>query len=392
MKCKNCGNEFEGKYCPECGTQVEEESVESDNVQMNTESNKKHPKKKWIVLGLLIIIIVTCTAIIGVKLHDNKSEDVERIDWSDVVLAKMIPEPPSSVGNLYENTSEQLSVDLKKVSNKKAAKYIDECKKDGYVVDAVDDGFGYKAYNNLGYKLQVNIYEDYNEMDISLSAPMKFSTIVWPDNKFGKVLPPPKSLNGKIDYETDTSFNVYISDMPKNEYTEYVKQVAEAGFNIDYTKGDDYYYASNSDGYDVSIEYQGMNIIYISITAPYDDNGDDKIVNNSDNTITENSEEETQDSEDSEDSESGLRPEFKEAMDSYESFMDEYIAFMNKYKSDPTNLELIKSYSNYMSKYTECMSAFSKWEDEDLNDEELQYYLEVQSRVNQKLLDAAITY
>lgn len=34
MKCKHCGSEFEGKFCPECGTRAElETTVVSQNAQ-----------------------------------------------------------------------------------------------------------------------------------------------------------------------------------------------------------------------------------------------------------------------------------------------------------------------------------------------------------------------
>jgi hypothetical protein len=33
---------------------------------------------------------------------------------------------------------------------------------------------------------------------------------------------------------------------------------------------------------------------------------------------------------------------------------------------------------------------FEKWNESDLNDEELKYYIEVQNRVNQKLINAGV--
>lgn len=86
----------------------------------------------------------------------------------------------------------------------------------------------------------------------------------------------------------------------------------------------------------------------------------------------------------------GLGKEFKQAMDSYERFMDEYVAFMLKFKSDRTNAQMIKDYSTYMTKYAEAMSDFEKWDGKDLNKEEAKYYVEVQTRVTQKLMNASI--
>lgn len=83
---------------------------------------------------------------------------------------------------------------------------------------------------------------------------------------------------------------------------------------------------------------------------------------------------------------SGIRPEFKKAMDSYEVFFDEYIAFMERYKNSNNSMDMLTDYTNYMSKYTETMTALSQINDGTLSTEELAYYAEVSSRITQKLL------
>lgn len=87
-----------------------------------------------------------------------------------------------------------------------------------------------------------------------------------------------------------------------------------------------------------------------------------------------------------EESSSGLRPEFKEAMDSYESFYDEYCEFMVKYKENSSDLKLLAEYSDMLKKYYEMETAFDAWESEDLSNEELAYYLDVNNRISKKLL------
>ena len=85
-----------------------------------------------------------------------------------------------------------------------------------------------------------------------------------------------------------------------------------------------------------------------------------------------------------------LRPEFKNAMDSYEAFMNEYVEFMKKYEdSAGTNPELIAQYAVIMSKYTQFAADFEKWEEEDMNEAEMKYYIEVEARVSQKLVEVA---
>ena len=64
--------------------------------------------------------------------------------------------------------------------------------------------------------------------------------------------------------------------------------------------------------------------------------------------------------------------------------------YMKKYSSNSSDYELIMEYANYMKKYNDMLNKFEKWEDEDLNDAETAYYIEVQTRVNKKLMEASL--
>ena len=62
---------------------------------------------------------------------------------------------------------------------------------------------------------------------------------------------------------------------------------------------------------------------------------------------------------------------------------------MTEYKENPSDMTLLLKYSEMTTKVIEMDEAFTKWDDEDLNSEELKYYLEVNNRVMQKLIDVA---
>lgn len=85
----------------------------------------------------------------------------------------------------------------------------------------------------------------------------------------------------------------------------------------------------------------------------------------------------------------GMRPEFKEAMDSYEAFYEEYCDFMKAYNENSSDVKLIAKYAKMLKKAQDVDEKFEEWEDGDLNDAELKYYIEVQGRVSQKLLEVA---
>lgn len=83
----------------------------------------------------------------------------------------------------------------------------------------------------------------------------------------------------------------------------------------------------------------------------------------------------------------GLRPEFKQAMDSYESFYNEYIDLLNQYKANPTDFSILTKYMSMLSKLEEIDAAFKAWDSSDMTSEELKYYLEVSTRIQKKLVD-----
>ena len=70
----------------------------------------------------------------------------------------------------------------------------------------------------------------------------------------------------------------------------------------------------------------------------------------------------------------GLRADFKKAMDSYEDFMDEYCSFMKSYQEDPSDASLLEDYTSYMSKYSDMVKKFDKWESKDLNESIIQMF------------------
>ena len=81
----------------------------------------------------------------------------------------------------------------------------------------------------------------------------------------------------------------------------------------------------------------------------------------------------------------GIRPEFQAAMDSYEAFYDEYCTLLEQYQENPTDLGVLAQYTEMMSKIAEMDEAFDAWDDEEMSNEELAYYLEVSARIQQRL-------
>ncbi|MBR5438812.1 MAG: hypothetical protein IKV61_01145 [Clostridia bacterium] len=84
----------------------------------------------------------------------------------------------------------------------------------------------------------------------------------------------------------------------------------------------------------------------------------------------------------------GMRPEFKEAMDSYEEFYDEYCEFMIEYKEAGNPYDMLDDYLDILNRANEISAKFNKIGNEEMNDVEAAYYAKVTSRVAKKVLDA----
>ena len=303
----------------------------------------------------------------------------EKIVWDDIVLGDMLPQPPKDKGDIHNNATDSLWLDVNDITDKQYADYVEACKNKGYTVDAESNSSSYRAFNDKGYELSLSHYgSDGAEMSIQLEAPMEMSEITWPTSTAGKLIPAPKSTTGKFSYEHDDNFFVYVGNTTKAEYEKYVSTCSAAGFDLDFSKSDKYYSAKNADGWKLDIRYEGSNVISICINAP-------KAEASAPATTVPAPTDTTAPDTDAD----GIGADFKAAMDSYESFMDEYVSIVKKYKANPSDTSILASYTEYMSKYSEFVSSFNKWKNTDLNAAEAAYYLEVQTRVSKKLVEAA---
>lgn len=83
----------------------------------------------------------------------------------------------------------------------------------------------------------------------------------------------------------------------------------------------------------------------------------------------------------------GIRPEIKEALDSYEELMVEYVDFMKRYAQSDYEIGLLIEYGQYMEKYEKACRKWEEIDEAELNHAELAYYIDVTTRVNKKLLE-----
>ena len=80
---------------------------------------------------------------------------------------------------------------------------------------------------------------------------------------------------------------------------------------------------------------------------------------------------------------------WKEVLTEYEAWVDKYVAFMKKYKDASSSdvASMMSDYSDMLAKQAEWTEKIDKLDD-DLNGDDLQYYLEVTARCSAKMAEA----
>lgn len=221
--------------------------------------------------------------------------------------------------------------------------------------------------------------------ELDLSSNSTHSDINWKEHPLLSKLPDPNTQKVKIESEDSGSINLYISDVSQSGFSKYADLCKDNGFNVDFSYSDNFFTAGSSDGYDLTLSYDNdekkMDIYLYTL---------DESESTTTATTTEKKEEATTKSKPTTTTEksasSEIRPEVKKAIDSYESFMNNYIDFMKKYSESDDAVSMANDYAEYMEKYTKVVKDFDALKDNDLNDSELKYYLEVQNKINTDLI------
>ena len=217
-------------------------------------------KKKFILL-----IVLCCVLSIFTVGCEQKSE---KIVWDNYVLGNKLPEIKNKRGTEFYNSDSLLILYIEETTSKEYYQYIDDCKGKGYIIDIEKDDFGFRAFNEEGYELNLNYFDSMKELEIRLEVPAEYDEIKWPTIDIANMIPETSSKTGEILEKENNIYFVEIANTSKSDLEEYIASCKEKGFdkNIDtefYT-----YYAENEEGYRLTINYKGFNIITILVEEP----------------------------------------------------------------------------------------------------------------------------
>lgn len=301
------------------------------------------------------------------------------ISWSDLELGEVVPAPSDKVtGEIQVDSDESLQVIVAKSSKETFNEYIKTCEEIGFNLNAYSADDYYSADNASGYGLSVDFDTKGKTMTISINGYNVYDEFTWPDSDIAKLLPVPKSNYGVVEWENSEGFVADVANTSKDDFDEYVSVCKENGFTEDYQAGDDYYYADDESGNKLTLNHKDGDVMFVRIDAQ------------SESEIETSAVADEVESNSNQSRDSNIRPEFKEAMDSYEKFIDEYCEFMKKYNSASDVSSMLTDYADYMTQYVDVMGKIEKVGDEEMSDEEALYYVEVTTRISKKILEAGV--
>ena len=220
--------------------------------------------QRWLHIVALVLAVILLVPYVSLFSHG----DAEKFVWSDIVLADVIPEPKSHLGEILGNSDEYLSLYVYKTSAGDYSKYVDACKEKGFIIETEQSKQSYYAFNADGYKLSLYYDENDSKMNISVDAAEEYGTLVWSDSAIAHMLPAPKSTTGEITQDDEKGFAAYISNTPIEEFKAYVVACTDKGFTVDASELEKSYSAKNSDGYQLSVSYQGNGVMSIAVDEP----------------------------------------------------------------------------------------------------------------------------
>ena len=399
-------------------------------------AGKRHKKPGCLATIGIIFIVLIVIAGVGTSINNhNKQVEYENqtFTWPTSGLATLLPEPATNKGQIISNSDELLDVEVRGCDEASYSAYLKQCQDAGFTVEASTNSSNYDAYDEEGNKLRLSLYKSAGEMDIMLDKAEEFDSLAWPTTGLASNLPTPASTVGKIITDSSSAWKATMGQTDKDTYGAYVEKVFAAGFDQNYNKGDESFTADNAAGLHVEVRYTGANTMSVGIEAADSKEQSDKGTSTAPATTgtasstqdtssaattsdTANDTQGTADAKTAGDDSTKVRsntsdkkdgnlgqslinaggellngavnaaadafvtPEFKEMLDSYETFMDHYVEIAKQAETS-TDAQLLSEYGTLLQEEADWIAKIEAIDPNTLSAADSAYYVAVTGRV-----------
>lgn len=227
-----------------------------------------------IVLAFLAFVLINGSLLKGItNILPNSESSInapsgEKFEWLKTGLSTELPEIQGTGGHIWKNSEEELDIYIEGISYSQFDTYIVSCKEKGFAVDAAKDTDKYIAYNSTGYKLELQHWSS-GRLDINLEAPLiGDENFEWPSHAFAELIPQQDGKTGTVETSNEDTLKIILYDVSRSEVKSYISECEDAGFTIDAEKKDTSFNGFNADGHELSISYNEMKAMSITVKAP----------------------------------------------------------------------------------------------------------------------------
>ena len=251
----------------------------SDKTEKGIDKPDNENSDMKLVIGFaifaVVFFIVGFTVLFIIKAQENNSSSLTpesseaRFNWSDAVLVSAgLPDPSTDKGEITVNTAEELTVRIDSINAGTFNSYVSGCEDKGYTVDPEKSDVTYSAFNSEGYRVSITFDPDGSTMSIDVTSPPTLNNIKWPDTPLGGLLPKPEYKNGCINENSEDLLSMDLGGISADKYKDYVAKVKKDGYVYNEDESEKHYSAENEDGYRLTADYKGNNMISVSIGVP----------------------------------------------------------------------------------------------------------------------------
>lgn len=207
----------------------------------------------------------------------------------------------------------------------------------------------------------------------------------WPTAGLATMLPEPGTDKGEVSMDSADYLSVDLEQRTEDDFNKYVEACKEKGFTVDYSSSSSSHFADNEDGYHLSLFYsEDEGEISIQLNAPRKEEPEAEETT----PVQDSAPEEAPQNEPETSGDASVNSDYRAMVDEWEAFMNEYCDFMETYNSDSNNVvSMALDYADMMSQYGEWAEKMSAVDDSTLTPEDVQYYVDAQTRINARMLE-----
>ena len=228
---------------------------------------RKTGVKKWLklkngcLIGVGILVIIWFVALMAGD--SSSSGSSHEASWPTQGLGSELPAPAGTLKYAYSSKSD-FSATVMDSDGTGFKAFVEGCKEQGYVIDVELDDDYYHAYNEADDELTVRRWSSSKEFNVQLNKGIVLGEYQWPTGELAGSIPKLEAEKSNLVKLSSTSFEMYVGDLTRQQFIQYILDLQEAGFEGTYYDNSNYY-SGRKDKISVRVEFKRERLAYIDV-------------------------------------------------------------------------------------------------------------------------------